>query len=129
MEWAPDSPDPWAPDSRHPDLWATDSRGRLTLGRAVELFLGAKAAEGASPRTTEWYRMILARLIRSLGSDRSVDGLDPAEARIEFWRRQRLERLLRTDPATYEAEPPKFRIHRHFSVYCFTRQSRIVTRY
>jgi hypothetical protein len=46
MEWARYSPDPWAPDSRHPNLWATDSRGRLTLGRAVELLLGAKAAEG-----------------------------------------------------------------------------------
>jgi hypothetical protein len=53
MEWARYSPDPWAPDSRHPNLWATDSRGRLTLGRAVELLLGAKAAEGASPRRTE----------------------------------------------------------------------------
>jgi hypothetical protein len=81
MVWAPDSTDLWAPDSGHPDLWASDSRGQLTLGRAVELFLAAKAAEGASPRTIEWYRMITVRLVRALGPDRSVDGLDPAELR------------------------------------------------
>jgi hypothetical protein len=51
MVWAPDSTDLWAPDSWHPDLWAPDSHGQLTLGRAVDLFLAAKAAEGASPRT------------------------------------------------------------------------------
>jgi len=50
MVWAPDSTDLRAADSGHPDLWASDSRGQLTLGRAVELFLAAKAAEGASPR-------------------------------------------------------------------------------
>jgi hypothetical protein len=65
MEWASDSPDLWASDSRRPALWAPDSHGHLTLGRAVELFLAAKAAEGASPRTTEWYLMILVRLVRS----------------------------------------------------------------
>ncbi len=69
----------WAPDS--PDLWAPDSKERLALGRAVELFLAAKAAEGASPRTIEWYRMITARLVRALGPERAVDGLDPAELR------------------------------------------------
>ena len=81
MEWAPDSPDLWAPDSRHPDRWAPDSHGHLTLGRAVDLFLAAKAAEGVSPRTSEWYRMILVRLVRSTGPDRAVDGIDPAELR------------------------------------------------
>jgi integrase/recombinase XerC len=81
MEWASDSPDLWASDSRRPDLWAPDSHGHLTLGRAVELFLAAKAAEGASPRTTEWYQMILVRLARSTGHDRVVDGIDPAELR------------------------------------------------
>lgn len=81
MVWAPDSTDLWAPDSGRPDRWASDSKGRLILGRAVELFLGAKAAEGASPRTIEWYRMILVRLVRSIGQDRAVDGLDPAELR------------------------------------------------
>ena len=81
MQWAPDTTDLWAPDSRHPDRWAPDSQGHLTLGRAVELFLAAKAAEGVSPRTTEWYRMILVRLVRSTGHDRMVDGNDPAELR------------------------------------------------
>ncbi len=81
MVWAPDSTDLWASDSPRPDLWASDSKGRLILGRAVELFLAAKAAEGASPRTIEWYRMITVRLVRSLGAERAVDGLDPAELR------------------------------------------------
>lgn len=81
MVWAPDSTDLWAPDSGHPDLWASDSNGRLILGRAVELFLAAKAAEGVSPRTIEWYRMILVRLVRSTGQGRAVDGLDPAGLR------------------------------------------------
>jgi hypothetical protein len=81
MIWAPDSTDLWAPDSTRPDPWAPDSRGRLTPGRAVGLFLAAKAAEGVSPRTTEWYRMILVRLVRATGHERVVDGLDPAELR------------------------------------------------
>ncbi len=81
MQWASDSTDLWAPDSGRSDLWASDSKGRLILGRAVELFLAAKAAEGASPRTIEWYGMILSRLVRALSHDRSVDGLDPAELR------------------------------------------------
>jgi site-specific recombinase XerD len=81
MVWAPDTTDLWAPDSGRPDLWASDSKGRLTLGLAVELFLAAKAAEGASPRTIEWYRMILVRLVRAIGHERTVDGLDPAELR------------------------------------------------
>jgi hypothetical protein len=33
------------------------------LGRAVELFRAAKAAEGASPRTIELYQMITVRLL------------------------------------------------------------------
>jgi hypothetical protein len=33
----------------------------VTLRRAVELFLAAKAAEGAAAKTLEWYRMILRR--------------------------------------------------------------------
>jgi site-specific recombinase XerD len=52
------------------------------LGQATNLFLAAKAAEGASPRTIEWYRMITARLVRALGAERAVDGLDPAELRV-----------------------------------------------
>ncbi len=81
MVWAPDSPDLWAPDSGSPNRWAPDSQGHLTLGRSVELFLAAKAAEGAAAKTLEWYRMILIRLVRSFGEERLVDGLDPAELR------------------------------------------------
>jgi hypothetical protein len=40
----------------------------LTLGRALELFLAAKAAEGASPWTVEWYRMIWSGSFGSAGS-------------------------------------------------------------
>jgi site-specific recombinase XerD len=81
MVWASDSPDLWAPDSGTPNRWAPDSSGPLTLGRAVELFLAAKAAEGAAAKTLEWYRMILARLERSVARERLVDGLTPAELR------------------------------------------------
>ena len=56
MVWAPDSPDLWAPDSATPNQWAPDSGGHLTLGRAVDLFLAAKAAEGAAAKTLEWLR-------------------------------------------------------------------------
>jgi len=75
MQWAPDSPDLWAPDSGRPRTWATDSFEHLTLGRAVDLFLSAKAAEGASPKTITWYRMILVRAVRAFGADLPVDHL------------------------------------------------------
>ena len=71
MQWAPDSPDLWAPDSGRPRTWATDSFEHLTLGWAVDLFLGAKAAEGASPKTITWYRMILERAVRAFGAEHS----------------------------------------------------------
>jgi integrase len=66
MVWAPDSPDLWAPDSATPNRWAPDSGGHLTLGRAVDLFLAAKAAEGAAAKTLERYGMILRRAVRGL---------------------------------------------------------------
>jgi hypothetical protein len=60
--------DLWAPDSSLPTAWAPDSEAAgLTLRRAVELFLAAKGAEGASPKTIEWYRMVLGRAQRDLG--------------------------------------------------------------
>jgi hypothetical protein len=67
MVWAPDFPDLWAPDSGTPNRWAPDSFGHLTLGRAVELFLAAKAAEGAAAKTLEWYRMILRSYLANGG--------------------------------------------------------------
>jgi hypothetical protein len=65
VQWAPDTSDKWAPDSARPSEWALDSTaGPLTLGRAVEHFVTAKSAEGASPKTIEWYRMVLGRAMR-----------------------------------------------------------------
>ncbi len=82
MAWAPDSPDSRAPDSWLTGAWAPDSGGgRLSLGRAVALFLAAKTAEGASPKTLEWYRMVLGRAMRDLGAEPPVDSLAPAELR------------------------------------------------
>jgi site-specific recombinase XerD len=82
MAWAPDSPDSRAPDSWLAGAWAPDSGSRrLAFGRVVELFLAAKGAEGASPKTLEWYRMVLCRAARELGSDRTLDTLAPAEVR------------------------------------------------
>ncbi|MCC6790576.1 MAG: tyrosine-type recombinase/integrase [Thermomicrobiales bacterium] len=82
MRWAPDTPDKWAPDLSGPDAWALDSPGGpLTLGAAVEHFLTAKAAEGASPKTIEWYRMVLGRAGRDLGADRALDSLTANELR------------------------------------------------
>ena len=82
MVWAPDSPDLWAPDSATPNRWAPDSGGHLTLGRAVDLFLAAKAAEGAAAKTLTWYGMILRRLVTSLGGGRPADSLRPALAAV-----------------------------------------------
>lgn len=60
----------------------TDSAAaELTLGPAVELFLAAKRAEGASPKTIEWYRMVLGRATRELGAERPIDALTAAEVR------------------------------------------------
>ena len=82
VQWAPDSSDKWAPDPGARDEWALDSpAGPLTLGAAIEHFLTAKAAEGASPKTIEWYRMVLGRAGRDLGADRSLDALTPGELR------------------------------------------------
>jgi hypothetical protein len=53
----------------------------LSLGTAVEHFLTAKAAEGASPKTLEWHRMVLGRAVRDLGAGRALDSLTPTELR------------------------------------------------
>jgi hypothetical protein len=83
VQWAPDTSDKWASDPGAPNEWALDSAaGSLTLGRAVEHFLTAKAAEGASPKTIEWYRMVLGRAARDLGARRPLDALTSTELRI-----------------------------------------------
>jgi len=55
--------------------------GLGALGQAAKLFCGAKTAEGLSPRSITWYRMILDRLIGRLGADRPVDGITLPELR------------------------------------------------
>ena len=82
MRWAPDSSDKWAPDSGGRDTWALDSSpAGITLGAATEHFLTARAAEGASPKTIEWYRMVLGRAGRDLGVDRLLDSVTRPEVR------------------------------------------------
>ncbi len=53
----------------------------MGLGTAVDLFLAAKAAEGASPNTVEWYRYITSRAVRRLGPGRPLDGVGAPELR------------------------------------------------
>jgi site-specific recombinase XerD len=45
------------------------------------LFLAAKGAEGASPKTLEWYRMVLGRAARDLGAERPLEAFAPPEVR------------------------------------------------
>ncbi len=82
MQWAPDSTDLWAPDSERRRAWASDSDGHLTLIQAIDLFLAAKAAEGISPKTATWYRMILAGYVRTLTSLGVGPRLNASAARV-----------------------------------------------
>jgi hypothetical protein len=91
LAWASDSDsassrasDPGDPWSRR--AWAASDNSQmhtsdLGLGRAAELFCAAKDAEGLSPRTIAWYRMILDRLVARFGTEQSIDQLSPAELR------------------------------------------------
>jgi len=49
----------------------------------VDLFLAAKAAEGCSPKTVEWYGMILRRAVSGLGGDRPIEQL--AAPKVRAW--------------------------------------------
>jgi hypothetical protein len=71
------------PDSFGASGIALDSGGVLAIGigAATDFFCAAKAAEGASPRTVEWYRMILIRAVRRFGDPRPVDAITAAELR------------------------------------------------
>jgi integrase len=51
------------------------------LAAALDAFCAGKAAEGLSPRTIVWYRMIGERLVARFGPDRPVDALTPPELR------------------------------------------------
>ena len=83
MRMASDSPPPLAPDSSGDSGPALDSVGPVPLGlrAAADLFCAARAAEGASPRTVDWYRMITDRAVRRFGAGRPVDAIGAAELR------------------------------------------------
>ncbi len=68
-------------DSIAPDHLSGADPFAVGLGAAVDLFLAAKAAEGASPRTIEWYRYINGRAVRRFGPDRPLDGVGAPELR------------------------------------------------
>jgi integrase/recombinase XerC len=80
---SPDYSPVCSPDTSGPSGTSLDSLGPIPigLGAATDLFCAAKAAEGASPRTVEWYRMILIRAVRQLGEARPVDAIPAAELR------------------------------------------------
>lgn len=74
--------DPLAsPHSEPPDRFSGGDTLAVGLGAAVDLFLAAKAAEGASPSTVEWYRYITGRAVRRLGPGRPLDGVGAPELR------------------------------------------------
>ncbi len=86
MAASPDSVPGCSPDSGGSSAGSLDSRGALdafavSLGAAVDLFIAARAAESASERTVEWYRMITGRAVRRFGSARPVDRMTAAELR------------------------------------------------
>jgi len=55
--------------------------GTIGLAAALEAFCAGKAAEGLSPRSIVWYRMIGQRLAGRFGAERPVDTLTPTELR------------------------------------------------
>ena len=68
-------------DSAPPDHISGADPLAVSLGAAVDLFLAARAAEGASPRTVEWYRYITGRAVRRFGPGRPLDGVGAPELR------------------------------------------------
>jgi len=99
MTWNPDSPDEWALDSGSSNLWRLDSGALVTLGGATSQFLAAKAAEGASPKTIEWYRTVLGRAARDLGANRALEAIRPTE--LHAWLVSLRETLSPTSVAGY----------------------------
>jgi site-specific recombinase XerD len=62
---------------------APDSFGPLALGvgAAADLFIAARAAEGASGKTVVWYGMITARCVARFGASRPLDAIGAPELR------------------------------------------------
>ena len=91
MATSPDSYPVPSPDSRRnrrasldpatPDHFSGADPFAVSLGAALDLFLAAKAAEGVSPRTVEWYRYINGNAVRRFGRERPLDGVGAAELR------------------------------------------------
>jgi len=91
MAGSPDSYPVCSPDSRRaprasldpvaPDRLSGADSLAVGLGAAVDLFIAAKAAEGPSPRTLEWYRYINGRAVRRFGPDRPLDRVGASELR------------------------------------------------
>ena len=83
MATSPDYSPVCSPDFLGPPATSLDSLGPIPigLGAATDLFCAAKAAEGASPRTVEWYQMILVRAVRQFGEARPVDAIPAADLR------------------------------------------------
>ena len=107
MRSAPDSTPTCARDSFGAPGIALDSGGILAIGigAATDFFCAAKAAEGASPRTVEWYRMILIRAVRRFGDPRPVDAITAAGLRT--W----LLRETVSDEPAHESGLPKKQDH------------------
>jgi integrase/recombinase XerC len=53
----------------------------IRLRAGIRLYLDAKTAEGLSPRSIEWYAMVLGRVARDLGPGREIDTISPSELR------------------------------------------------
>ena len=74
MATSPDYSPVCSPDTSGSLATSPDSLGPIPIGMgaALDLFCAAKAAEGASPRTLEWYRMIVGRAVRRFGEASSA---------------------------------------------------------
>ena len=83
MATSPDYSPVCSPDTSGPSGTSLDTLGPIPigLGAAADLVSAAKAAEGSSLRTVEWYRMILIRAVRRFGEARPVDAIAAAEHR------------------------------------------------
>jgi integrase/recombinase XerC len=89
--WAPDSDEQLTPAPEvEPAIEArptgsasssASSPARMRLRAGIRLYLDAKTAEGLSPRSIEWYSMVLGRVARDLGPDREIDDISPSELR------------------------------------------------
>jgi hypothetical protein len=80
---SPDSTPVCSPDSFDRKAGSLDSLSPLAIGigAATDLFIGAKASEGSSPKTVDWYRMITVRAVRRFGEARPLDAISAAELR------------------------------------------------